>query len=263
MGSNPLSPEESRKFVKDLEIDPPRALRALERCGVAQEGLVPRYEGSDQAVVIGSQIAEFAANVPSDLRPHISNSFLLAQLATKKAMEQSSGGTRQWFDKYLEVLTSIGWVGEAVAEAGHEVSGDTLQAHKEIISVIATALGPAAAAASIVLAALNGLKEMSKDSPWITLFDRQSQTRTVQQFQIAHARAEDSAAPEIILACFELSASASVTQILFFRFSSSDAKLNHRQAKLSMNESVFEAVKDLVQDKIAAHVSRLIRAMDI
>lgn len=263
MGSKPLSPEQSRQFVRSIEIDPPPAFRSLAQDDRVLESSVPTYRDSDQAVVIGSQIAEFAADVPAELRPHISNSFLLAQLAAKKAIEHSGGGTREFFDKYVDVLTSIGWVGEGIAETGHEVRGDTLQAHKEIIAVVATALGPAAAAASVVLAALKGLKAMTENSPWITLFDRQSQTRSVQQFQIAYARAKDGVAPEIILACFELSASASVTQVLFFKFSSSDAKLHHRQAKLSMNETTFKAVQDDVKNKIAAHISSLIQAIDI
>ena len=263
MGSKLRSPDELRQFVKNINIDPPKTLRSFRKAGAHLESLVPKVKDSDQAVVIGSQLAEFAADVPFELRPLISNSFLLAQLAAKKAIEQSGGGTREWFEKYVDVLTSIGWVGEGIAEAGHEVIGSTLQAHKEIITALTTALGPAAATASIVLAALKGLREMSEKSPWITLFDRQSQTRTVQQFQIAYARATQAAAPEIILACFELSASASVTQILFFKFSSSDAKLHHRQAKLSMNETVFEAVKDVVKEKLADHVSNLIRTIDI
>src|ERR1700752_4139718 len=98
MGSNPLSPEESRQFVKDLEIDPPRIFRTLEKGVVNPKGL-PDYKDSDQAVVIGSQIAEFAASVPSGLRAHISNSFLLAQLAAKKAIERSRGGTPERFDR--------------------------------------------------------------------------------------------------------------------------------------------------------------------
>jgi hypothetical protein len=264
MGSKPLSPKESRKFVKHIVIDPPQTFRGFRVASGDQADQVTNYVGSgNQAVVIGSQIAEFSADVPTGLRSHISNSFLLAQLAAKKTIEQSGGGTREWFDRYVEVLNTIGWVGEGISTAEHEVSGDTFQAHKEIIAVVSTALGAAAAAASIVLAALNGLKEMSKNTPWITLFDQQSQTKTVQQFQISYARAEDGITPTINLASFELSANASVTQILFFKLSSSDAKLHHQQVKLSMNETIFEAVKDVVEDKIAGHITSLVRGIEI
>ena len=42
----------------------------------------PQFEsGKAQTVAVGSQIAEFAADVPDEMRPHIANCFLLAQLA--------------------------------------------------------------------------------------------------------------------------------------------------------------------------------------
>lgn len=257
-----LKIEESRQFVQNLEIDPPKLFRAPETSDIDQEGSVPNYKNrADQAVVIGSQIAEFAADVPPELRPQISNSLLLAQLAANKAKAKSRGGSQEWFGKYIDALTSMGWVGEEIADAEHKVSGDAIQVHNEIVKVVEMALGPAATT-SFVLAALKGLKDMSKNRPWITLFDRQSQTRTVQQFQIAYARANGGSAPAIILVCFELSASASVTQILISKSTECEAKLTHRQIKLSMNETIFDAVKDVVRDRIAAHTTKLVRAIN-
>jgi hypothetical protein len=160
-------------------------------------------------------------------------------------------------------LTSIGWVQEGIATASHEVSGDTLQAQKEVIAVITAALGPAAASASIVLAALNGLKEISKNSPWITIFDRQSQTRTVQQFQMGYVRADAARMPQINVACFELSATTKVTQVLFFRASSANAVLRHQECRFSLNETFFNALKSDIKKRIAEHLPGLVSAIEI
>lgn len=143
------------------------------------------------------------------------------------------------------------------------MSGESVRASKEIVAVVAAALGPAAAAASIVLAALKGLENMDRDSPWITLFERETQIRNVQQFQISYVCAGEGDLPEIVIACFELNASATVTQILFFKSKSSSAKLTHRQAVLSTNSQVFEDVKDSVNEKIAGHVRGMISRMEI
>jgi hypothetical protein len=264
MGPNTRSLDEARKFVHELEIDPPRAFRsAAQRPPTGTQIEAPGEDEANQAVVVGSQIAEFAAGVPVALRPHISNSFLLAQLAARKAVATSGGGPGEWFDAYLGVLTTIGWVQEGIATASHEVSGDTLQAQKEVIAVITAALGPAAASASIVLAALKGLREISKNSPWITIFDRQSQTRTVQQFQMAYARANGARMPQINLACFELSATAKVTQVLFFRFSSANAVLRHRGCDFSLNETFFNALKSDIEKKIAEYLPGLVQTIVI
>jgi hypothetical protein len=257
-----LSLDEARTFVHDVEIDPPREFRAGSP-GVGPDVDAPGYNDANQIVIIGSQIAEFEASVPPSLRPEISNSFLLAQLAARKAVAKSGGGPGEWFDAYLGVLTSIGWVQEGIATASHEVSGDTLQAQKEVIAAITAALGPAAAPASIVLAALKGLKEISKDSPWITFFDRQSQTRTVQQFQMAYARSNDARKPQLQLSLFELSATATVSQVLFFRLSSANATLRHQECRFIMNETFFRELKDDIEKKIAAYISGLVHRIEI
>jgi hypothetical protein len=264
MGANERSLDEARRFVHEVEIDPPRAFRSPARSPPTGPPIEePGEDEANQAVIVGSQIAEFAAGVPVALRPHISNSFLLAQLAARKVVAKSGGGPGDWFDAYLAVLTSIGWVQEGIATASHKVSGDTLQAQKEVIAVIAAALGPAAASASIVLAALKGLKEISKSSPWLTFFDRQSQTRTVQQFQMAYARADAARMPQISLACFELSATAAVTQVLFFRFSSANAELRHRECQFSLNETFFNALKSDIEKKIAEYLPSLVHTIEI
>ncbi len=262
MGSHRLSPEQSRRFVESLTIDPPERTRGAKAIAESLESLKPTYTESQQAVVIGSQIAEFEAGIPAAMRSQISNSFLLAQLAAKKMISQNGGGAREWFEKYVDVLTSIGWIGEGIAVAGHEVRGDTLQAHKEIVTVIATALGPAAAAASVVLAALNGLKEMTENSPWITLFDRQSQSKTVQQFHCARPGGGQRCTCRG-LGLFRtfgvgISHPGAVLQVLFVQCQTAPSS-----SQLSMNEAAFDEVKDLVKEKIAEHVSGMISAIDI
>lgn len=168
-------PAAAQRFVERIELPgaPERAREASSDDGLPASS----YEANtQQAVVVGSQIAEFAARVPLNLRPQISNSFLLAQLAANKQL--SGGGDSQaWYSKYCEVLANTGWVMETNAFNERDVAGSTLQVHKEILPVIVAALGPAAATAAIITAALDGLEKMSRDSPWITLFQSREPAR--------------------------------------------------------------------------------------
>lgn len=252
----------ARSFVQALALpDIPRFTEA-ESAGLDAAG--PVYQANkDQAVVVGSQIAEFAAAVPRDLRPAISNSFLLAQLAANKQTGQAQTGSKAWYEKYNEVLANVGWVVESDGSSMKEVKVDGLELHKEILPVIATVLGPAVAAATVVTAALSGLANMNKDSPWITLFNRQSQRATANQFQISYADAPGGAAPRIKIACFELVASRTVTQVLFFKFSDSRATLNYSATELSLNQAIFDQQKSVVEQRLASYVSSYVAALDI
>jgi hypothetical protein len=256
---------EARSFLETVELPiAPKIMRGGASAGAVPPAAQPRYVADQrQAVAIGSQIAEFAASVPQDLRPQIANSFLMAQLAANKYLEVVKGGTKEWYERFSFVLANTGWVVENQSESLREVSGDTAQVHKEIIPIVAAILGPAAAAASIVIVALNGLANMAKDSPWITLFHRESQRAKSNQFQIGYVDAPAGKGARISLACFDLDASQSVTQVLFFKVSSASASLRHFASNLSLNEEVFATVQDLVQQRIHDQVARYIARLEI
>lgn len=257
--STPIFPQ-ARQFVEELEV-PDVPDFAIERAGGSSA--LPKYGTEDQAIAVGSQIAEFSERVAAELRPDISNSFLLAQLAANKEISKNGGGSRAWYAKYNEVLANIGWVIEGSGQSMRELKGSGLEVHKEILPVIAAALGPAVSAAALVTKALEGLAAMDKDSPWITIFDHQSQRAEANQFQIAYIDAPNRAAPTITLAGFELDARRAVTQVLFFKFRSEEAKLRHYTSNISMNTSVFHAVQSAVTEKVAKYVTGYVAAIDI
>lgn len=255
-------PHAAASYLESVSL--PRMPTYLESAGSEEAAAPVDYRsGEEQALAVGSQIAEFAADVPADIRPQIANAFLLAQLAANRKIEGTEGGTKEWYDQYVEVLANIGWLVESDQASERDVSGDTAEVHKEIIPVLTAALGPAVAATTIVVSALKGLADMDKNKPWITLFDRESQRASANQFQISYAAVDDSKKPRISLVCFELDALRSRTQVLFFKFSSAEAKLRHFGAELSINPSVFEQVQDVVEERIAEYVSSYVADIEI
>lgn len=221
----------------------------------------PEFNLERQAVAIGSQITEFSNNVPADLRPHIANSLLLAQLAASKSIEKG-GATSDWYKKYTEVLAKIGWLVEGDLNTEHEIEGTGSQVHKAIMPVITTALG-GAAAASLIIPLLKGLENMNQGNPWLTLFDRESKRASANQFQICHVSSENGTAPKLVIVCFGLDASKSVTQVLFFKFSNTSGTLTHSQTELSIQPAILNGSKDAIQAKVATHLSSFISDIEI
>jgi hypothetical protein len=240
----------SMAFLESVPLARPGA--AFEALSADELPQLPEYEaGIEQAVTVGSQISEFSKSVPRDMRPHIDNAFLLAQLAANFEIEENGGGTMAWYDTYIKVLENAGWVIESRGDALRELGGASLEVHKEIIPVITAALGPAAAAASVVVTALKGLQAMNADQPWITLFSRESQRASANQFQVSFVDVDENLTPRLTLASFELNASRSITQILFFKFSDTNATLSHFEAKMSINKSAFDAGKTIIAARLA------------
>ncbi|MEM9205683.1 MAG: hypothetical protein AAGA88_05080 [Pseudomonadota bacterium] len=255
---------ETLDFIEGIDIDLPPGLEAVGGVENDPISIIPPnfFAGTEKTIVVGSQLAAFAASVDEAMRPHISNMFLLAQLAADKHIENTGGNSRSWYDFYVKTLKGMGWLVEGDANAVREVEGATLQVHQEIIPVITAALGPMAAAASTITTVLNGLANINKDAPWITLFHRKSQRAKANQFQISYATAEGGH-PALTLVGFELEAETEVTQVLFFKFGASSASLKHFEVKISMAAATVDLIKDAIARKLGLLITQNIEDIEI
>jgi hypothetical protein len=254
--------EQIRAEISVLELPPERGLEAAV---AAELPAVPDYQpGAPQVITVGSQIAEFSENVPADLRSTIANCILLAQLAADRWIEtHPSADELNWYNCYVAVLRKCGWLIERNETSLKSVSGNGAKVHQEIIGVLATALGPGAAAASIVLGVLNGLKNMESNQPFFTIFDRASQRAEATLFQISYVDGGADKNPRLNFAAYRVEASASATQILFFKLAGTNAKLRSSYADLSINENILRAVHDQILAKVGDRVAGSITSIDI
>jgi len=245
----------ARDYVLSLEL--PHGSPALETLGA------PAVEFSDapQAIVIGDQLAEFTKQVSAALRTAIADSMLIAQLAANRAAAQTDVLT--WYNKYVEVLQNLGWQVHDFQFESQQVSNPNLSVHEAIIPVLAAMLGPQAAIASLVMTVLKGLQGMSTNRPWITLFDQSSQHAEGAKFQVAHVDANASGQPEIALICFTMSASRTITQVLFFKFSEASAELKKAESKLVIDLGRLESAKDALANRVAPFINDFIKKIDI
>lgn len=232
------------EFVINAELPPSSGL----------EGAAADFDfqkAKDQALVVGSDIVSFVRGVTEERRNDIVNSSLLAQLvATKKVGRQ--GEILAWYDAYFEVLGNIGWVIQERQFAKHVETSVNLEAHKAILAVATTLLGPGATALQVVKSTLDALESMGNDSPFITLFNRESQNAKTARFQISLAEEEANGRFMVSLMAFALTASAKLTQVLFFRFRKNDVTLRHASGKVTINTNVLASVREPLSEKVLA-----------
>jgi hypothetical protein len=220
------------------------------------------WTDAQEAAAVGSQLVEFAAGVPGDVRDAIADSVLLAQLAANKAAGQAHDVIR-WYDKYIEVLQNIGWQLRDVDFQMRQVTDANASLHQEIIPVLTALLGPHAAAASIVLSVLNGLQAMDRDSPWITVFDRASQQAHGAKLQVSYVQQDASGDPEINLLAFGIRAERTITQVLFFKFKAQNAELKQASGKMGVSIARLNSAKDLIAQRVTPFVSGYVAKLDI
>jgi hypothetical protein len=115
--------------------------------------------------------------------------------------------------------------------------------------------GPATASLALVSTALEALKSMDESSPFITLFNRESQTARTAHFQISVADQSPAGDLSVALMAFGLEASTQLTQVLFFKSLSTQATLRHCSARVGVNADVLLGVRDALKTKLVAHAS--------
>jgi hypothetical protein len=244
----------ARDYV--LTLDLPEAGPAYETAKSME------FSDRREAVTVGAQLAEFTDAVPADVRSAIADSILLAQLAANKATAEAQDVFR-WYDTYVEVLQHIGWQIHDVEFQTQIISDENAGMHKAIIPVITPMLGPQAAAASIVLAVLNGLQEMGAGAPWITLFDQASQHAHGAKFQVSYVDADAHGQPEIALVCFSIRAQRTITQVLFFKFSAQTAEVKKASSKLAVSMERLNSAKAAIAGRVQPFIADYVASIDI
>jgi hypothetical protein len=129
------------------------------------------------------------------------------------------------------------------------------------MAVATTLLGPGAAALQVIKTTLDALASMDSNSPWITLFNRESQHASTARFQITLAEQGENDQFLVTLIAFALTAEAKFTQVLFFKFKSNQVKLRHSSGQLSINPEVLAAVRKPIEQKLANFASSFVRAL--
>jgi len=221
-----------------------------------------KLSGKEDALVVGSQIVEFASQLSPEMRLHVSNTFLLAKL-TADLEVQKTGSESNWYPKYFEILTRTGWTVETATGVKDSFEATNLQVNKQIIPFLTLLFGPAVSAGSLILNLLENLDEMDKATPWITLFERNARQLTANQFQVSYVAADSNDNPAMKLAQFELTAEKQITQVLFFKLQETSVSLTGLSKTFSANESLFTTLKDTVKNKISRFTTDYISEIDL
>jgi len=145
------------------------------------------------------------------------------------------------------------------------VSGDAgFDVHEAIMAVAAVLLGPGAVAAvPLIEATLKALNSMDTSTPWITLFNRESRRANTASFQIALAEPEQTGSDRLTvsLMAFSLTASMTITQVLFVKVQNNEANLKRFTTKAEINLSVLDSVQSTLQQKVASFTTSYLSAL--
>jgi hypothetical protein len=243
-----ITPDLARRFVRQAKLAPaPRRGRPL-----ADEPPIELKAGEAQSLVVGSGLIVAAENVPVQTREDLINCTLFAQLAASGAGSDPKD-VSEWYDAYFKTLTALGWAQSDTQFQEYTFSSANAEAHKAVMQVIAALLGPQAVALAVVKTALDALHSMNENRPWITLFDQQSRSEKFARFQVATAQIDPNGLLQTALVGFQLKAKSKLTQVLFFKFASSETTLRYAAGKAAIYEAALAEQRAEIAQRLAAY----------
>jgi len=230
--------QHAKQFIATASLPAqPQVLAAADGMGM------PELETSrQQSLVVGSNVVSFTTGVEADVRQAITDSSLFAQLAAANAVGTNTDPL-VFFDAYFSNLVAIGWVIQKKETAEFTYKGDAFDVHEAIIGVITAFLSPIAGAAAAVLAVLNGLHNMDRDAPFITLFNKQSRHGEIGRFQFTYVYPDPDHGLMAEAMAFSLKADNTLTQVLFFKLEKGQTSLRRSTGSLSVDAVAMKALQ--------------------
>ena len=252
-------PPKVRAFVETAPLPKPRS--SPPHGAVAKDITPPVSADSTSAVVVGPQLTGFMDGIEPTLRSTITRSMLLASLV---AQQTAGGGPEKdaWYVAYKDALRSQGWSLGAEQQRTYDAKSQKLDVHEAVIDFI-TALGVGGPAYLLVVAALNAMKKVGDNQPWITLFDRETHVESVAGFNLAvvsdsSSPASDSNAVSMQLSNFNLHGSTALTQVLFLKFQEMKLSISANGATCGISHDQLTALQTPLTERLSAYVTDFI-----
>jgi hypothetical protein len=249
-----MNPEALRSYIANLPVGGPLPAVAEDDAAVNTIDI----ENLPTGIVTGSNLIQFPADASPELKSSVALSLLAAQrVATNDPVVLSPS---QWLDRHNTVLQNLNWRNEGGGTAKSLFDSIDVAVHQAIIPFLTAAFGGAVGAGLLILTALRQLREMDKSSPWITLFDRQSQHFDVTEYQFSVVEVVGDTV-HLKVAAARLDASFGKTQVLFFKLKTQNAQFEQANQSYSAEAALLAEMNADLKAKMMSLTKSFIRGL--
>lgn len=208
-----------------------------------------------QGIVSSNTLIDFSA-ASEGVRGGLSLATTFAGQVTNAAMGQGDDED-DWFAAYKSNLMRLGFNVSQSAFTSSRFKKRDIAVHKAIIPFLTIALG-GAAVGPVILALLENLKEIDKDEPWITLFDRESRKFKARELHFG-AVASDTVESRMRHVAARLSVVDEKTNILFFKITNTSAEFESATTTISINNNLLAVLEQPLLERLQASAFEFIK----
>lgn len=206
----------------------------------------------------GSAIS-FVAGVSQQSQSDCLNSTLLAQLAANRQYDREKD-TVNWYNFYKTVLENVGWAIQNFTFLKYNASGASFTMDQVVLDLIAAIATQDEIAA--LQATISAMRALSNGDGRLVLFESSSHSASQGNFQIATAN-EYGGALSMRVAASYFSTQQSVTNVLWFSFSSSSTSLYNGAQTMTLDKQVYQQVRQAIIQKLGDNARNFVKNLPI
>lgn len=251
---SPMQSEALRSYIANLPVGAPVHSVAEDAAAVNTIDI----DNLPNGIVTGSNLIQFPAEASPELKSSVALSLLAAQRVA--ANDPVVLSPKQWLERHNTVLQNLNWRDEGGGDTTATFDSVNAAVHEAIIPFLVAAFGGAAAAGALIVTALRQLKEMDKDQPWITLFDRESRRFDVTEYQFSVVEVKGDTVG-LKVAAARLDASYGKTQVLFFKLKNQKAQFEQANKSFSTEAALLTEMNADLKVKLLKLTKSFIRSL--
>lgn len=214
---------------------------------------------AEQYVDDGSLLA-FGNGVSPQHKEDVLNSCLLAQLAATHFFDRWTE-TEQWYKKYVNVLSKVGWVIGGFEFTTFSTSDETFTVEKVVLQLLEALLTPEAELLS-VQEMIDGLDGTDDESSQLKLYDNRSTKGTKGNTQIS-AVSENNGTVSMNIAAVHFTSTSQEKDFLLFHYRTSTTTLFQGKQTSVLNDKIYGTVRQKIIDKLGSRATAFIDSLPI
>ncbi|KWS11718.1 hypothetical protein AL064_11310 [Pseudomonas syringae pv. syringae] len=221
--------------------------------------------GNEGAVVAGSLLA-FASGISAQSKQDVMNSFLFATLVANKAFSSETQGD-QWYDKFNEVLSKVGWLSTQWSYARYRATQQRFTMDEVGLEILGSAITAAAlpgpASLLMLKVAADAIAALKAKKEPLRLFENQTKSHRGGSFRIASCIESEDNIVSLAMAAVSFQADSDVTNVLFWEWQDTSVQTWKGEDSLLLNTALYARHRDLIQQRLDDNASRAIAEFDI
>lgn len=212
------------------------------------------------AVVDGGSVISFVAGISAQERRDVLYSVQLAQRGASAAFHRFNQ-TPEWYAKYSEILSQVGWVGERLAFKEHRQGSGHLEMDKAALEILlAAATGQQL---DILTKSFDALRKLSDGDKPLTLFQYNALAQASGNFQLGAVQkgAGKDGPLAMGLGGFYFHADKQEGRILVFSWGGKSTILWAAVEKLTLNSDLYAKHREIVEAKLGLQADDYLSAL--